>query len=308
MARKPKKTEIITAERSTAPAVVKTVKGFDRDLKCRGFQFEVGKTYWIEGEVVVCRNGWHACENPLDVFSYYAPGLSVFHEVEQSGDLARHDEDTKIASATITIGIEISLHEMALRAVDWIKSKIDFSNAPATNTGDRSAATNTGHGSAATNTGDRSAATNTGDRSAATNTGYQSAATNTGYQSAATNTGYQSAATNTGDQSAATNTGGRSAATNTGDRSAATNTGGRSAATNTGDRSAAEVSGKNSVAIATGFASRARASADGAICLVCRDNDGNILAIRASKVGKNGVKPDVWYSLSASGEFVEEAE
>jgi hypothetical protein len=272
------------------PAVVKAVKGFDRDLKCRGFQFEVGKTYSIEGEVVVCRNGWHACENPLDVFSYYAPGLSVFHEVEQIGDLARHDEDTKIASAKITIGVEISMHEMALRAVDWIKSKIDFSNAPATNTGYRSAATNTGN---------QSAATNTGDQSAATNTGYQSAATNTGDQSAATNTGNQSAATNTGDQSAATNTGYRSAATNTGNQSAATNT---------GNQSAAEVSGGNSVAIATGFASRAKASASSAICLVCRDDDGSILAIRASKVGENGVKPGAWYSLSASGEFVEEAE
>jgi hypothetical protein len=317
MACKPKKTEIIAAEPPAAPAVVKTVKGFDRNLKCRGFQFEVGKTYSVEGPVVVCKNGWHACENPLDVFGYYSPGLSVFHEVEQGGDLARHDEDTKIASATITIGVEISLHEMALRAVDWIKSKIDFSNAPSTNTGDQSAATNTGDQSAATNagdqsaatnTGDQSAATNTGDQSAATNTGDQSAATNTGYQSAATNTGYRSAATNTGDQSAATNTGNQSAATNTGNHSAATNTGYQSAATNTGYQSAAEVRGKNSVAIAIGFASRARASADSAICLVCRDDDGDILAIRASKVGENGVKPDVWYSLNASGEFVEETE
>ncbi|MBA8034201.1 hypothetical protein HV096_19345 [Citrobacter freundii] len=175
----------------------------------------------------------------------------------------------------------------------------------ATNTGGQSAATNTGYQSAATNTGDRSAATNTGYRSAATNTGYQSAATNTGNQSAATNTGDRSAATNTGDQSAATNTGDQSAATNTGYQSAATNTGDQSAATNTGYRSAAEVSGSQSVAAALGIEGKARASEGGAIILCFRSDEGELIHIRASKVGDNGVMPNTWYQLDENGEFVE---
>ncbi|QLZ60964.1 hypothetical protein HV079_18225 [Citrobacter freundii] len=175
----------------------------------------------------------------------------------------------------------------------------------ATNTGNRSAATNTGNQSAATNTGNQSAATNTGDWSAATNTGNRSAATNTGNQSAATNTGNRSAATNTGDWSAATNTGNRSAATNTGNRSAATNTGGWSAATNTGDWSAAEVSGSQSVAAAFGIEGKARASECGAIVLCYRDEDGELIHIRASKVGDNGIKAGVWYQINEDGEFVE---
>jgi len=117
--------------------------------------------------------------------------------------------------------------------------------------------------------------------------------------------GYRSAATNTGNQSAATNTGNQSAATNTGNQSAATNTGNQSAATNTGNQSAAEASGSQSVAAAFGIEGKARASAGSAIVLCYRDEDGELIHIRASKVGDNGIKADAWYQLSEDGEFVE---
>ncbi|EBI1865580.1 hypothetical protein FSD64_23665 [Salmonella enterica subsp. enterica] len=310
-----------------------TFKGFNKDLKCRGFQFAIGETFHHDGKVEACGSGFHACECPFDVFSYYPPAESRYAETISFGITdSEEGGDTKIASSSITIKDELTLPQFIQRGIEWIWSKIDKSLEQQIMCGNRSAATNTGDWSAATNTGDRSAATNTGDRSAATNTGYQSAATNTGYQSAATNTGYQSAATNTGDwsaatntgdrsaatntgdwsaatntgyQSAATNTGNRSAATNTGDRSAATNTGDRSAATNTGDRSAAEVSGSQSVAASLGIEGKARASEGGAIVLCYRDEDGELIHIRASKVGENGIMPNTWYQLDKDGEFVE---
>ncbi|EHZ2605124.1 hypothetical protein K5N36_002063 [Salmonella enterica] len=318
-----------------------TFKGFNKDLTCRDFQFEIGKTFHHDGKVEACGSGFHACECPFDVFSYYPPAESRYAETISFGVTDREEGgDTKIASASITIKAELTLPQFIQRGIEWIWSKIDKSleqqimtgyrsaatntgyQSAATNTGDRSAATNTGYQSAATNTGDRSAATNTGDQSAATNTGDQSAATNTGYQSAATNTGYRSAATNTGYRSAATNTGDQSAATNTGDRSAATNTGYqsaatntgyqsaatntgyRSAATNTGYQSAAEVSGSQSVAASLGIEGKARASEGGAIVLCYRDEDGELIHIRASKVGENGITPDTWYQLDEDGEFV----
>ncbi|HHF3329779.1 TPA: hypothetical protein ACPJ9W_000510, partial [Haemophilus influenzae] len=114
-----------------------------------------------------------------------------------------------------------------------------------------------------------------------------------------------SAATNTGDRSVATNTGDLSAATNTGDLSAATNTGDRSAATNTGDQSVAEVSGKQSIAVALGWQSKAKASINGAIVCVYRNHDGELIHIKASKVGENNIKADTWYTLDEIGEFVE---
>ncbi|MBW0950730.1 DUF7666 domain-containing protein [Pseudomonas aeruginosa] len=253
-------------KKAASEEVVTAYKGFKQDLTCRGYQFEIGGTYKHEGEVEACASGFHSCEYPLDVFGYYAPGESRFAIVKASGQLSRHDDDSKIASATLVVEAEISMPTMISRALDWIMARLDNSveqtvvGDTASNTGNRSAASNTGYRSAASNTGDYSAASNTGNRSAASNTGYQSAASNTGNYSAASNTGYQSAA---------------------------------------------EVSGKESVAASLGTEGRARASAGSAIVLCHRDDEGRLIHIRASKVGENGVKPDTWYQLSAEGEFVE---
>ncbi|EDR2503961.1 hypothetical protein TL47_004110 [Salmonella enterica subsp. enterica] len=237
-----------------------TFKGFNKDLKCRDFQFEIGKTFHHDGKVEACVSGFHACECPFDVFSYYSPADSRFAETISFGITDREEDgDTKIASASITIKAELTLPQFIQRGIEWIWSKIDKSLEQQIMCGNRSAATNTGDCSAATNTGNRSAATNTGDWSAATNTG---------------------------------------------DWSAATNTGNRSAATNTGDWSAAEVSGSQSVAAAFGIEGKARASEGGAIVLCYRDEDGELIHIRASKVGENGIMPNTWYQLNEDGEFV----
>ncbi|WP_236175947.1 DUF7666 domain-containing protein [Pseudomonas pseudonitroreducens] len=252
-----------------AEEIVTAYKGFNQDLKCRGYQFEIGGTYKHEGPVEACASGFHSCEFPLDVFGYYAPGQSRFAVVKASGQLSRHDDDSKIASATLVVEAEISMPAMISRAIDWIMGRLDKSIEQTVVNG------------AASNTGNRSAASNTGDYSAASNTGDYSAASNTGYQSAASNTGYQSAASNTGN---------------------------RSAASNTGDYSAAEVSGQESIAASLGIEGRARASAGGAIVLCHRDDEGRLIHVRASKVGENGVEPDTWYQLGADGEFIEYAE
>ncbi|EBL0598718.1 hypothetical protein D0B55_13830 [Salmonella enterica] len=238
-----------------------TFKGFNKDLKCRGFQFAIGETFHHDGKVEACGSGFHACECPFDVFSYYPPAESRYAETISFGVIDREEiGDTKIASASITIKAELTLPQFIQRGIEWIWSKIDKSLEQQIMTGNWSAATNTGDWSAATNTGNRSAATNTGNQSAATNTG---------------------------------------------NRSAATNTGNQSAATNTGNRSAAEVSGSQSVAASLGIEGKARASEGGAIVLCYRDEDGELIHIRASKVGENGIMPNTWYQLDKDGEFVE---
>ena len=165
-----------------------SIKGFDKNLQCRGYQFELGKTYTHDGIVKACESGFHAVEYGIDAFSYYAPADSVYCVVEQSGETKRHSDDTKIASASITIKAEIKIPQLVQQSVDWIMSHL-MSTKTESNTGTRSAATNTGNQSAATNTGTQSAATNTGDQSAATNTGYRSAATVEGKHSVAVSTG-----------------------------------------------------------------------------------------------------------------------
>lgn len=92
--------------------VITSYKGFALDWTCRGFQFEVGKTYEHVGTVKACEGGFHACEHPLNVFEYYAPATSRFALVKQSGTIARHGSDTKIASGRITIEAELKLPEI----------------------------------------------------------------------------------------------------------------------------------------------------------------------------------------------------
>ncbi|ORG82393.1 hypothetical protein B5034_24995 [Salmonella enterica subsp. enterica serovar Newport] len=220
-----------------------TFKGFNKDLKCRGFQFAIGETFHHDGKVEACGSGFHACECPFDVFSYYPPAESRYAETISFGITdSEEGGDTKIASSSITIKDELTLPQFIQRGIEWIWSKIDKSLEQQIMCGSWSAATNTGYQSAATNTGNRSAATNTGDRSAATNTG---------------------------------------------------------------DCSAAEVSGSQSVAASLGIEGKARASEGGAIVLCYRDEDGELIHIRASKVGENGIMPNTWYQLDKDGEFVE---
>ncbi|MEX4323281.1 hypothetical protein MY590_09980 [Haemophilus influenzae] len=190
-------------------------KGFKQDWTCRGYQYEVGKTYEHKGNVKACESGFHACEYPLDVLSYYSPAVSKFAVVKMSGETSKDSDDTKIASAKITIETEINLPEMIKKAVEWIKGKVDWDAAKVSNTGDQSAATNAG------------------------------------------------------------------------------------------DRSVAEVSGKQSIAVALGWQSKAKASINGAIVCVYRNHDGELIHIKASKVGENNIKADTWYTLDEIGEFVE---
>ncbi|EGL1452910.1 hypothetical protein IP241_001830 [Salmonella enterica subsp. enterica serovar Infantis] len=211
-----------------------TFKGFNKDLKCRGFQFAIGETFHHDGKVEACGSGFHACECPFDVFSYYPPAESRYAETISFGITdSEEGGDTKIASSSITIKDELTLPQFIQRGIEWIWSKIDKSLEQQIMCGSWSAATNTGN---------RSAATNTGDWSAATNTGYQSAA---------------------------------------------------------------EVSGSQSVAASLGIEGKARASEGGAIVLCYRDEDGELIHIRASKVGENGIMPNTWYQLDKDGEFVE---
>ena len=217
-------------------------KGFNTDLTCRDFQFKIGETYTHEGKVEACASGFHACENPLDVFNYYNP-TSRFAIVECSGEINKEsDGDSKIACGSIHIKAEIGLPTLISKAVDLILSKIRWDTVKESNTGHYSAATNTGHYSAATNTGHYSAATNTGNCSAATNTG---------------------------------------------------------------DYSAAEVTGVNSIAAAFGYSSKSKASESGAIVCVYRNDDYELIHIRASKVGDNGIEAGKWYTLDENGEFIE---
>ena len=108
-------------------------KGFDKDFKCRDFQYEVGKTYEMDGDVKCCSRGFHACESPMEVFDYYDMLSSRFAEVEQSGKIDKEDNSTKVCSSRIKIKAELKLADIINLGVEWLKeitapSKIKTNN------------------------------------------------------------------------------------------------------------------------------------------------------------------------------------
>ena len=153
---------------------MKCYKGFDKDLKCRDFQYEIGKGY-EEERAEICDTGFHACENPLDVFGYYAPADSRYCEVELDANDQKSD-DSKRVGKKISIKAEIGIAGIIKAGLEYIKGQVNWDDDKKSNTGDWSAATNTGDYSAATNTGNRSAATVEGKESVAMAIGYNSKA------------------------------------------------------------------------------------------------------------------------------------
>ena len=163
---------------------MKAYKGFDKDLKCKDFQYEIGKTY-EEPTAELCEKGFHACEMPLDVFSYYAPGnMSRYCEVDLEEVSGEKSSDTKRCGKKIAVKAEIGITGLVKAAVDFVMENIKDENKEA-NTGNCSASTNTGFRSASTNTGDYSASTNTGDYSKADVSGKESVAAALGIESKA---------------------------------------------------------------------------------------------------------------------------
>ena len=145
-------------------------KGFDKDLKCRGFQYEIGKEY-EEPDAAVCSKGFHACQMPIEVLGYYEPGKgSRYCQVEQSGKLSKASDDTKVASSKIKIGAEIGIPGLVKAQIEYVKERTKPSGKHHS----------TGSGSANSATGDWSANSATGSRSANSATGYGSANVSTG--------------------------------------------------------------------------------------------------------------------------------
>ena len=131
---------------------MKAYKGFDKDMKCRGKQYEEGKDY-KEDRAQACSYGMHACEYPLDCFGYYPPGTSVYHEVEQSGALSKNGDDTKVASTEMHIGARLDIAGIVKAAIEYTKSRTttEHTEPELATAGNRGAATARGSASSGEN-------------------------------------------------------------------------------------------------------------------------------------------------------------
>ena len=211
------------AEPVESAETITAYKGFGADWTCRGYQYAVGKTYAHEGAVQACESGFHACEYPLHVLRYYRPGTSRFAVVEQSGQIARHGDDSKVASSRIAIKAEIDIAGLIKAAVEYTVKR----SKP-----EPGATTDKEHG----------------------------------------------------------------AVSASGNFGAATASGNSGAATASGNFGAATASGRNG---------KARGRAGCALFLTYRDSDWKIVHAKALIVGRDGIKPNTYYSLDSAGNAVE---
>ena len=290
-------------------------KAMDKNMKCRGKQYEVGKTYY-EDKADCCHAGMHACENPLDVLHYYkvADGARFF-KVECGGDVAKGDEDSKFACTELTVKGELKITDFAKIGVEAVMKRIAKKAANAKekasgrcSTGAASGRYSTGAASGRYSTGAASGWCSTGAASGWCSTGAASGDCSTGAASGDCSTGAASGDCSTGAASGWYSTGAASGRCSTGAASGWCSTGAASGDCSTGAASGrystAEVSGKDSIAVANGYKSKARGAIGCYIVLTEYDDDGNMLLAKMAKVDGAVIKENTWYTLK-NGEFVE---
>ena len=283
-AKKAKNPEVAKAE------VITAFKGFDKNLQCRGYQFEIGKTHTHEGEVEACSSGFHSCENPLDVLNYYPlisddGSLNRFASVKASGTISRHDEDSKIASASLLVEVELKLPEFISAAVNWIKAACTTEETAASGRSSQLAASGrssqlaaSGHYSQLAASGDYSQLAASGDYSQLAASGDYSKLAASGHYSKLAASGHYS-------QLAASGNSSQLAAS--------------------GDSSKLAASGDSSIVCAASANCKASAGNNGCIVLTRWVESEKRYRASVAYVGENGIKPNVFYELDATGEFVE---
>ena len=246
-------------------------KATDKNMQCRGKQYEVGKTY-TEEKANCCNAGMHACEVPFDVLHYYNVSDGVrFFQVECGGEIDKSDEDSKFACTELTVKGELKLTDMLKIGVETLMKRVKEKTAGAKETA-ASGWHSTGAASGWHSTGAASGDYSTGAASGCYSTGAAS-----GWHSTGAASGWHSTGAASGDYS----------------------TGAAS-----GDYSTAEVSGKDGIAVANGFKSKARGALGCYLVLTEYGDDGNLMWAKMARVDGIVIKDSTWYTLK-NGEFVE---
>ena len=244
---------------------MKFYKGFDKDLKCRGFQYEVGKEY-REENADLCNSGFHACENPLDTFGYYIPGDgSRYCEVElDEVTNQKESSDTKRCGKVIKIGAELDVAGICKAHFEYVTARCDPAKTNAA-----------------------------GDREAAS-AGYRGSASAGSWGSASAGSWGSASAGESG--SASAGSWGSASAGYRGSASA-----GESGSASAGESGSASA-GENGIACCRG--GKVKGGKGCAICCAELDNNGNNIGIVAAIVDGETIKEDTWYTAK-NGQFVE---
>ena len=281
---------------------MKAYKGFGKDMKCRGFQYEVGKEY-EEGSASLCDRGFHACENPLDTLRYYRPGDSRYCEVEIEDNGERNSDDSKVCGKHIKIGAEIGLKGVINAGVRFVFDKCESATEEnASGVRGNAAASGWSGNAAASGESGNAAASGVSGNAAASGVRGNAAASGESGNAAASGVSGNAAASGESGNAAASGWSGNAAASGVSGNAAAS--GVRGTAAVTGRHGKASAIGKQCVAVAWGQDSLARGSVGNWLVVSERDDDGNIIDAKIVRVDGEAAKENTWYTLQ-NGEISE---
>ena len=271
-------------------------KGFDENMQCRGFKYEVGKEYKMGGNIKCCERGFHACESPMEVWDYYDMLTSRFAKVEQSGKIEKEEKSTKVCSSRIKIKAELKLVDIINIGIEWLKDITSPSKVKAdgvlNDNGDRRRQIGS--------SGDSAQIGSSGDSAQIGSSGYSAQIGSSG----------NSAKIGSSGNSAKIGSSGYSAKIGSSGDSAKIGSSGYSAKIgSSGDYAKIDSTGEDSVVMCAGNKSIAKATVGSWITLAewkwNDKNERNVpVCVKTEYVDGERIKADTWYQLK-DGEFVE---
>ena len=306
--------------------VITSYKGFDKNMKCRGFQYEVGKEYEMDGEVKCCNQGFHACKSPMEVWDYYDMLDSRYAEVEQSGKIDAGENSTKVCSSRIKIKAELKLADIINIGVEWLKditspSKVKADGVLNDNENRRKQIGSSGDYAKIGSSGYSAQIGSSGDSAQIGSSGYSAKIGSSGYSAKIGSSGDSAQIGSSGD-SAQIGSSGDSAQIGSSGYSAKIGSSGYSAQIgssgdyakigSSGDYAKIDSTGEDSVIMCAGNSSRAKAKVGSWITLAewkwSYEKKRDVpVCVKTEYVDGDNIKADTWYQLK-NRKFVEVTE
>ena len=312
---------------------IKSYKAFDENMRCRGFQYEVGKEYDMNGDIQCCKRGFHACESPMEVWDYYDMLTSRFAEVEQSGKISTEADSTKICSSHIKIKAELKLADIINIGVEWLKdltapSKVKADGAELNDNGVRGAKIGSSGDSAKIgSSGDSAKIGSSGNAAQIGSSGYAAKIGSSGYYAKIGSSGnaaqigssgyaakigssgYAAQIGSSGDYAKIGSSGDSAKIGSSGDSAKIGSSGYYAKIGSSGGSAQIDSTGEDSVIMCAGEGSVAKAKIGSWITLAEWKRDDRKgrwvpVCVKTERVDGIKIKPDTWYKLQ-DGEFVE---
>ena len=297
--------------------VIKSYKGFDKDMQCRDFQYEVGKEYNMDGEIKCCNRGFHACKSPLEVWDYYDMLNSRFAEVEQSGKIDEEEKSTKVCSSHIKIKAELKLADIINIGVEWLKditspSKVKTDGALNDNGGRKKQIGSSGDSAQIGSSGYSAKIGSSGDSAKIGSSGYSAKIGSSGDSAQIGSSGYSAQIGSSGYSAKIGSSGYSAKIGSSGDYAKIGSSGDSAQIGSSGDYAQIDSTGEDSVIMCAGDNSKAKAKVGSWITLAewkwSDEKKRNVpVYVKTEYVDGENIKADTWYQLK-NGKFVEVAE